>query len=110
MKDVLRVLQGLLGQVPLPLDLDVQAGGDVRHQDVDQLTDSEDHVLEYDDERELQGEDLPVDWSEEAELVSESSVVTFRLEIHFTITSNIQTRNCGEKKVLGPLRPFIIAA
>ena len=110
MKDVLRVLQGLLGQVPLPLDLDVQAGGDVWHQDVDQLTDPEDHVLEYDDERELQGENLPVDWSEEAELVSESSVVTFRLEIHFTITSNIQTWKCGEKKVLGPLRPFIIAA
>ena len=110
MKNMLGILESFLCQVSLPLDLDVQAGGGVRHQDVDQLTDSEDHVLEYDDERELQGENLPVDWSEEAELVSESSVVTFRLEIHFTITSNIQTRNCGEKKVLGPLRPFIIAA
>ena len=80
MKNMLGILESFLGQVSLPLDLDVQTGGDVRHQDVDQLTHPEHHVLEYNYKCKLQGENLPVNRSEESELISESSVVTLRLE------------------------------
>lgn len=43
--DGVRVRQGLLGQVPLALHLQLEALGHVRHQDVDQATDAENHVL-----------------------------------------------------------------
>ena len=48
------ILKGLLGEEPLPLHLDVEGGGDVRHQDVDQLAHAEHNVLEDDHEGELE--------------------------------------------------------
>ena len=81
MKNMLGILESFLCQVPLPLDLDVETGGDVRHKDVDQLTYTEHHVLEYNYECKLEGENLPVNRSGESELISESSVVTLRLEL-----------------------------
>ena len=75
------VRQSLLGQVSLSLYLDVQTGGDVRDQDVDQFTDTKHHVLEDDHEGKLESEDLPVNRSEHTELISKSSVVAFRLEL-----------------------------
>ena len=74
------VLEGLLGEVPLPLDLDVQGLWYVRHQDVDELTHPEHQVLKDDDKGELEGEDLPVDGGEGARVVPEPPVVTLRLE------------------------------
>ena len=81
MKNMFGVRQSLLGQVSLPLDLDVQTGGDVWDQDVDQFTDTKHHVLEDDHEGKLESEDLPVNRSEHTELISKSSVVAFRLEL-----------------------------
>ena len=85
------ILQGLLGQVPLPLHLDVQGLGDVGDNHVDQLADAKDDVLEDDHEGKLESENLPVDRSEHPKLVSKSSVVAFRLELYFPITK-IPTR------------------
>ena len=93
-QDVLGVLQGLLGKVSLSLDLDVQTGRYVRYQDVYQLAHPEHHVLEYDDKRELKGQNLPVNGSEEAELISESSVVTFRLKYIFQLMLQPGERYC----------------
>ena len=73
------ILQGLLGQVSLPLHLDVQGLGDVGDNHVDQLADAKDDVLEDDDEGELECEDLPMDWSERSGVVPEPPVVAFRL-------------------------------
>ena len=89
------VLQSLLGQVSLSLDLDVQTGRDIRHQDVDQFTDTKHHVLEDDHEGKLESEDLPVNRSEYTELISKSSVVAFRLELYFTITTILKRPKCG---------------
>ena len=73
------ILQGLLGQVPLPLHLDVQGLGDVGDNHVDQLADAKDDVFEDDHERELEGEDLPMDWRECARVVSKTTIITLRL-------------------------------
>ena len=80
-ENMFSVLQSFLGQVSLSLDLDVETGGDVRDQDVDQFTDSKHHVLEDNHKGKLEGENLPVDRGEHAKLVSKSSVVTLRLEL-----------------------------
>ena len=64
MKYVLGVLQGLLGKVSLPLDLDVKTGGNVRDQDVYQLANPKHHVFKYDDKGELESQNLPVNRSE----------------------------------------------
>ena len=80
-KLLMTYLQSLLGQIPLTLDLDVEAGGDVRHQDVDELAHSKHHVLEDDNKGELDSQDLPVNRSEEALVIPEPPVETFRLEI-----------------------------
>ena len=45
LQHVVRVLQHLLGQVPLALDLDVERFRNVRHDQVDQPTHAEDDVL-----------------------------------------------------------------
>ena len=81
LKWLMTYLQSLLGQIPLTLDLDVEAGGDVRHQDVDQLAHAKHHVLEDDNEGELDSQDLPVNRSEEAFVIPEPPVETLRLEI-----------------------------
>ena len=53
------VLQRLLGQVALPLHLQVETVGDVRHQQVDQLANPEHKMLEYNDESKPQGQNVP---------------------------------------------------
>ena len=73
------ILQGLLGQVTLPLHLDVQGLGDVGDNHVDQLADAKDDVLEDDHEGELECEDLPMHRSERSGVVPEPPVVAFRL-------------------------------
>ena len=80
-QNMFSVLKGFLGQVSLSLDLDVETGGDVWDQDVDQFTDTEHHVLEDDHKGKLESENLPVNGSEHTELVSKSSVVALRLEL-----------------------------
>ena len=75
------ILKSFLGQISLPLDLDVQTGRNVRHQDVDQLAHAKHHVLEDDNEGELDSQDLPVNRSEEALVIPEPPVETFRLDI-----------------------------
>ena len=93
---MLGILESLLGQVALPLHLDVERLRDVRHDDVDEPADAEDDVLEDDHEGELEGEDLPMDWRECARVVSKTTIITLRLrkwgsiskmqiEFHFTI-------------------------
>ena len=74
------ILQGLLGQVSLPLHLDVQGLGDVGDNHVDQLADAKDDVLEDDDEGKLESKDLPVDRGERDGVVSKTAIITFRLE------------------------------
>ena len=74
------ILQSLLGQVTLPLHLDVEGLRDVGHDNIDQLADAKDDVLKDDDKGELEGEDLPVDGGEGARVVPEPPVVTLRLE------------------------------
>ena len=76
------ILQSLLGQVALPLHLDVEGLGDVGHDDVDQLADAKDDVLKDDDKGEFEGEDLPVDRGERASVVSKTAIITFRLELN----------------------------
>ena len=95
MKNVFSVLQSFLGQVSLSLDLDVETGGDIRDQDVDQLADTKHDVLEDDHEGKLESENLPVDRSEHPKLVSKSSVVAFRLELYFPITKIPTRPECG---------------
>ena len=75
------ILQGLLGQVPLPLHLDVQGLGDVGDNHVDQLADAKDDVLEDDDEGKLESKNLPVDWGECSRVVPEAPIIAFRLEL-----------------------------
>ena len=79
MQNVLGILESLLGQVALPLHLDVERLRDVGHDDVDQPADAEDDVLEDYHERELEGEDLPMDWRECARVVSKTTIITLRL-------------------------------
>ena len=74
------ILQGLLGQVTLPLHLDVQGLGDVGDNHVDQLADAKDDVLEDDDEGKLESKDLPVNRGESSRVVPEAPIVAFRLE------------------------------
>ena len=81
LKHMVRILKSLLGQVALPLHLDVERLRDVGHHHVDQLADAEDDVLEDDDESKLQGKDLPVDWCECSRIVPEPPIVTFRLKL-----------------------------
>ena len=78
---MISILQSLLGQVALPLHLDVEGLGDVGHDDVDQLADAKDDVLKDDDEGKLQGKNLPVDWCECSRIVPEPPIVTFRLKL-----------------------------
>ena len=77
------ILQSLLGQVALPLHLDVEGLGDVGHDDVDQLADAKDNVLKDDDKGEFEGKDLPVDRGERAGVVSKAAIITFRLELNW---------------------------
>ena len=84
------ILQGLLGQVTLPLHLDVQGLGDVGDNHVDQLADAKDDVFEDDHERELEGEDLPMDWRECARVVSKTTIVTLRLGKWESIIENVE--------------------
>ena len=77
---MLSVLEGLLGQVALPLDLDVQGGRYVRDQDVNELADTKHHMLKDDHKGKLDSQDLPVNWSEESLIISEATVETFRLK------------------------------
>ena len=88
MQNVLGILESLLGQVALPLDLDVEGGGDVRDEDVDELADPEHHMLEDDHERELDRQDLPVHRREESLVVTEPAVETFWLK-YFSVLSKI---------------------
>ena len=76
------ILQSFLGQVALPLHLDIEGLGDVGHDDVDQLADAKDNVLKDDDKGEFEGEDLPVDRGERASVVSKTAIITFRLELN----------------------------
>ena len=76
------ILQGLLGQVTLPLHLDVQGLGDVGDNHVDQLADAKDDVLKDDDKGKLESKDLPVDRGERASVVSKTAIITFRLELN----------------------------
>ena len=109
-KNMLSVLQGLLGQISLPLDLDVQTGGDIRDQDVDKFADTEHDVLEDDHKGELESENLPMNRSEHTILVSKASVVAFRLESYFTITiQSSKDRSVARCKVYSPWRTLIIA-
>ena len=96
LKHMVRILKSLLGQVALPLHLDVERLRDVGNHHVDQLADAKDDVLEDDHEGELEGEDLPMDWRECARVVSKTTIITLRLgkwesiikmkmEFHFTI-------------------------
>ena len=96
LKHMVRILKSLLGQVALPLHLDVERLRDVGHHHVDQLADAKDDVFEDDHERELEGEDLPMDWRECARVVSKTTIITLRLrkwesiskmqkEFHFTL-------------------------
>ena len=77
---MISILQSLLGQVALPLHLDVEGLGDVGHDDVDQLADAKDDVLKDDDKGKLESKDLPVDWGERASVVAKTAIITFRLE------------------------------
>ena len=77
---MISILQSLLGQVALPLHLDVEGLGDVGHDDVDQLADAKDDVLKDDDKGKLESKDLPVDRGERAGVVSKTAIITFRLE------------------------------
>ena len=79
LKHMVRILKSLLGQITLPLHLDVERLRDVGHDDVDQPADAEDDVLEDYHERELEGEDLPMHRSERSGVVPEPPVVAFRL-------------------------------
>ena len=79
LKHMVGILESLLGKVALPLHLDVERLRDVGHHHVDQLADAEDDVLEDDDERELEGEDLPMDWRECARVVPKTTIITLRL-------------------------------
>lgn len=107
---MLSVLQGLLRQISLPLDLDVQTGGDIRDQDVDKFADTEHDVLEDDHKGELESENLPMNRSEHTILVSKASVVAFRLESYFTITiQSSKDRSVARCKVYSPWRTLIIA-
>ena len=81
LEDMVSVLQSLLGQVALPLHLDVEGLGDVGHDDVDQLADAKDNVLKDDDKGKLESKDLPVDRGECARIVPEPPIVAFRLEM-----------------------------
>ena len=80
-ENMFSVLQSFLGQVSLSLDLDVETGGDIRDQKVDQFADTKHHVLEDNHKGKLESENLPVDRGEHTKLVSKSSVVAFRLEL-----------------------------
>ena len=80
LEDMISILQSLLGQVALPLHLDVEGLGDVGHDDVDQLADAKDDVLEDDDKGKLESKDLPVDRGERAGVVPKTAIITFRLE------------------------------
>ena len=79
LKHMVRILKSLLGQVTLPLHLDVERLRDVGNHHVDQLADAKDDVLEDDHEGELEGEDLPMDWRECARVVSKTTIITLRL-------------------------------
>ena len=79
---MLGILESLLGQVALPLHLDVEGLGDVGHNDVDQLADAKDNVLKDDDKGKFEGKDLPVDRGERAGVVSKAAIITFRLELN----------------------------
>jgi len=79
LEDMVSILQSLLGQVALPLHLDVEGLGYVGHDDVDQLADAKDNVLKDDDKGKLEGEDLPVDRRERARVVSKTAIIAFRL-------------------------------
>lgn len=74
------ILQSLLGQVTLPLHLDVEGLGDIGHDDVNQLADAKDNMLKDDDKCKFEGKDLPVDRGERAGVVSKTAIITFRLE------------------------------
>ena len=74
------ILQSLLGQVALPLHLDVEGLRDVGHDNIDQLADAKDDVLEDDDEGKLESKDLPVDRGECSRVVPEAPIIAFRLE------------------------------
>ena len=76
------ILQSFLGQVALPLHLDVEGLRDVGHDNIDQLADAKDDVLKDDDKGELECKDLPVDRGERAGVVSKAAIITFRLELN----------------------------
>ena len=79
-ENMFSVLKSFLGQVPLPLDLDVQGGGDVRHEYVNQLTNTKHNMLKDDHKRKLDCENFPMNRSEESFIISKSSVVALRLK------------------------------
>ena len=79
-ENIVSYLKGLFCQIPLPLDLNVEAGGDVRHQDVNQLADTKHNVLKDDHKGKLDSQNLPVNRSEISLIISEASVKTFRLK------------------------------
>ena len=74
-------LKGFFCQIPLPLDLDVKAGRNVRHKDINQLADSKHNMLKDDDKGKLDSQDLPVNWCKETLIISEAPVETFRLKL-----------------------------
>ena len=76
---MLRILERLLGEEPLPLDLDVERLRNIWHYHVNQLAHPKHHVLKDDHEGKLKCKYLPVDGSEGAGIISEASVVTFGL-------------------------------
>ena len=79
LEDMVSILQSLLGQVALPLHLDVEGLGDVGHDNVNQLADAKDNMLKDDDKGKLEGQDLPVDRCERASIISKAAIITFRL-------------------------------
>jgi len=85
LQNVLGILKSLLGQVALPLHLDVERLRDVGHDDVDQPADAKDDVLEDYDEGELECEDLPMHRSKRSGVVPEPPVVAFRLSLCYPV-------------------------
>ena len=76
-------LKGFFCQIPLPLDLDVEACRNVRNEDINQFADSKHNMLKDDDKGKLDSQNLPVNRCKETLVISEASVETFRLKLGY---------------------------